>query len=102
MYSLWTSRPGAVQDFDGPAAIRARTKGSATDQRESRKGPRANRSGTSTRAFCTEAARGSRRTARVCREPAHGRETHPGEMLHGAVRPAMGFACDKGSSDAWE
>jgi len=44
MYSLWTSRPGAVQDFDGPAAIRARTKGSATDQRESRKGPRAIRS----------------------------------------------------------
>jgi len=85
MYSPWTSRSGAVEDFNGPPGIRAKTKGSARNQRESRKGPRAIRSGTSTRAFCTEAVRGSRRTARVCREPAHGRETLPGELPNGAA-----------------
>ena len=78
MYSPWTSRSGAVEDFDDPPGIRARTKGSATNQRESRKGSRAIRSATSTWAFCTEAVRGSRRTARVCRGPAHGREDSTG------------------------
>ena len=92
MYSLWASRPGAVHDFDCPAAARARTKGSATHQRESRKGPRAIRSGTSTRAFCTEVVRGSRRTARDCRGKGTGRT--PGrETLAGRETSARSAIC---------
>src|SRR5271157_5066314 len=110
MYSLGTSRPGAVQDFDGPAASRARPQGSATDQRESRKGPRAIRSGTSRYVSVRPRGHSAPKQPGGQDEPLvfAGNQRTDGRLIRARCftvqcdLPAMGFAFDNGSSDAWE